>query len=130
MISKAVLQQTLFSRLDAPLPSVVVGKTLLYSSRIQTTCARKHNEASQQLSYINASRCVFINKQTGLTMKHASAVAAKTKTSSVNFTMLDVYCPDRTTACRCCVRINSRCTSRSFRSTKSLTLRCGSPIDA
>jgi len=28
-----------------------VDKTLLYSSRIQTTCARKHNEASQD-SYL------------------------------------------------------------------------------
>jgi len=27
--------------------SVDVGKTLLYSSRMQTTCARKHSESSQ-----------------------------------------------------------------------------------
>jgi len=27
--------------------SIGVDKTLLYSSRIQTTCARKHNEASR-----------------------------------------------------------------------------------
>jgi len=30
-----------------------VDKTLLHSSRIQTTCARKHNEASQD-SYLTA----------------------------------------------------------------------------
>jgi len=30
-----------------------VDKTLLYSSRIQTTCARKHNKV-RQLSYSNA----------------------------------------------------------------------------
>jgi len=38
-------------------------------------------------------------------MKHALTVAAKTKASSVSFAMLDIYCPDRATACRCCVRI-------------------------
>jgi len=59
----------------------VVDKTLLHFSHIQTTCTRKHNEASQQLSYSNASRCVFINKQTRLTMEHALAVTAETKAS-------------------------------------------------
>ena len=34
--------------------SVGVGKTLLYSSRIQTTCSRKHNKASQD-SYLAAT---------------------------------------------------------------------------
>ena len=34
---------------------------------------------SRQLSYSNASRCGFINKQTRLTMEHALAVAAETK---------------------------------------------------
>jgi len=38
---------------------------------------------SKQLSCSNASRCLFINKQTRWTMKHASAVAAKTKESSL-----------------------------------------------
>jgi len=32
---------------------------LLYSSRIQTTCARKHHEASQQLSYSKGGQLVF-----------------------------------------------------------------------
>jgi len=36
------------------LASVGVDKTLLYSSRIQTTCARKHNEESQD-SYLTAT---------------------------------------------------------------------------
>jgi len=38
---------------------------------------------SRQLSYINCSRCVFINKQTRWTMKHTSAVAPETKASSL-----------------------------------------------
>ena len=49
--------------------------------------------------YNNASRCGFINKQTRLTMEHASAVAAETKASSGSFAMLEA------TTCRCCVRI-------------------------
>ena len=35
-------------------PSIGVDKTLLYSSHIQTTCARKHNEASQD-SYLTTT---------------------------------------------------------------------------
>jgi len=35
-------------------PPLGVDKTLLYSSCIQTTCARKHNEASQD-SYFTAT---------------------------------------------------------------------------
>jgi len=38
---------------------------------------------SRQLSCSNASRCVFINKQTRWTMEHASTVAAETKASSL-----------------------------------------------
>jgi len=38
---------------------------------------------SRQLSYSNASRCGFINKQTRLTMEHRSAGAAETKTSLI-----------------------------------------------
>jgi len=41
--------------------SVSVDKTLLYSSRIQTTCARKHNEASQD-SYLAKTFLVFWKK--------------------------------------------------------------------
>jgi len=56
------------------------------------------------------------DKQTILTMEDAPAIAAETKASSRSFEMLEA------TACRCCVRINSRCTSGgSFRSTKSFT---------
>jgi len=40
---------------------------------------------SRQLSYRNASKCGFINKQTRLTMEHASAVAAEIKGSSGGF---------------------------------------------
>jgi len=70
---------------------------------------------SRQLSYNNAIRCGFINKQTSLTMERASAVTTETKASMGSFAMLEA------TTCRCCVRINSRYTSRSFRSKKSLT---------
>ena len=42
--------------------SVGVDNALLYSSRIQTTCARKQRTKPRQLSYSNVSRCVFINK--------------------------------------------------------------------
>jgi len=37
---------------------------------------------------------------------------------------------DRATACKCCVRINSRCTSGSFRSTKSLTVTKGAEVQS
>jgi len=94
--------------------SVGVDKTLLYSSRIRKTSQESATKQVRQLS-CNASRCGFINKQTKLTMKRASAVAAETKASSGSFAMLEAA------TCRCCVRINSRCTSGSFRSTESLT---------
>jgi len=48
-------------------------------------------------------------------MEHASAVATERKASSGSFAMLEA------TTSRCCVRINSRCTSGSFRSRKRLT---------
>ena len=70
---------------------------------------------SRQLSYNNASRCGFINKQTRLTMEHVLAVTTKTKASSGSFAILEA------TMCRCCVWINSRYTSGSFCSLKSLT---------
>jgi len=71
------------------LDSVGVDKTLLYSSRIQTTCARKHNEASQG-SYLTAWLAGgFINNLTRLTMKHTSTVAAETLASSLSFAMLE-----------------------------------------
>jgi len=57
-------------------------------------------------------------------MAHASAVAAETETSSGSFAMLEA------TACRCCVRINSRCTSGSFRSTKRLTVTKGAEVQS
>ena len=46
---------------------------------------------SRQLSYNNARRCGFINKQTTLTMEHASVVAAETKASSGSFAMLSYH---------------------------------------
>jgi len=64
--------------------SVGVDITLLYSSRMQTTCARKHNKSkSRQLSCSNAYRCVFIHKVARWAMEHASAVIAETKASSL-----------------------------------------------
>jgi len=71
---------------------------------------------SKQLSYSNASGCSFINKQTRLTMDHASVIAAETKASSGSFAMLEAA------SCRCCVRTNSHCTSGSFHNTKRLTV--------
>jgi len=71
---------------------------------------------SRQLSYNNAIRCGFINKQTRLTVERASAVTTETKTSTGAFAMLEA------TMCRGCVQINSHCISGSFRSTKSLTV--------
>jgi len=69
---------------------------------------------SRQFFCSNACRCVFINKQTKLTMEDTSAVAAETKAPLGSFAMLEA------TACRCCV-INSHCSSGSFCSTKCLT---------
>jgi len=77
---------------------------------------------SKQLSYNNASRCGFINKQTRSTMERASAVTTETNASSGSFATLEA------TTCRCCVRINSRYISGSFRSTKSLTGTWGTDV--
>ena len=85
---------------------------VIFLTHPNNLCKKAQRSKSRHLSYNNASRCDVINKQTRLTMEHASAVAAKTKASSGSFTMLEA------TTCRCCVRINSRYTSRSFRSTK------------
>jgi len=63
--------------------SVGIDKTLLYSSPMQTTCARKHNKASQDSYLTKTLACVFINKQTIWTMEHALAVTAETKASSL-----------------------------------------------
>jgi len=71
---------------------------------------KAQHSKSRQLSYNNASRCGFINKQTRLTVEHASAVTPKTKASSGSFAMLGA------TRYRCCVQINSCYTSGSFRS--------------
>jgi len=38
-------------------------------------------------------------------MEHALAVAAKTKASPGSFSMLEAYCRDHATMCRCCVWI-------------------------
>ena len=86
--------------------------SLTYADNLRKKAQRSK---SRQLSYNNASKCGFINKQTRLAMERASAVTTETKASSGSFAMLEA------TTCRCCVRINSRCTSGSFRSTKSLT---------
>jgi len=79
---------------------------------------------SRQLSYNNASRCGFTNKQTRLTVERAPAVTTETKASSRSFAMLEA------TRCRCCVRINSRYTSGSFHSTKSLTSTEGAKVQS
>jgi len=54
---------------------IEVDKTLLYSSRIQTTCARKPNEASQD-SHVTATLAgaVSTNMQIRSTMERVSAV--------------------------------------------------------
>jgi len=105
--------------------SVGVDKTLFYSSLIHNNLRKKAQRSkSRQSSYKNASRCGFINKQTRLTMERALAVAIETKVSSGSFAMLEA------TTCRCCVRINSRCTSGSFRSRKSLTGTEGAEVQS
>ena len=82
---------------------------------------------SRQLSCSNASRCGSINKQTRWTMEHASVVAAETKASG-SFAMLAAYRLYRAPVCRCYLRINCVCASRSFRSTKSLTVTSGAEV--
>jgi len=79
-------------------------------------CKKAQRSKSRRLSYSNASRCSFINNQTRLTMEHESAVEAETKASLGSFAMLEAN------VCRCCVQINSRCTSGSFCSTKRVTV--------
>jgi len=80
---------------------------------------------SKQLSYNNASRCGFINKQTRWRMRWPSQPKQK-RHREVS------QCLKPPRAGRCCVRMNSHYTSGSFSSTKNLTgtLRCRSPIDA
>ena len=64
--------------------SVGVDKTLLYSSHILTNLHKKAQRTkSRQLSCSNASKCIFINKQTRWTTEHVSTVATETKASSL-----------------------------------------------
>jgi len=85
---------------------------VIFLTHSHTLPKKPQQSKSRQLSCSNASRCVFIKKQTRLTMEHVSSVVAKTKASSESFAMLEAYCLDRTTMCRCCVWINSSCTSK------------------
>ena len=89
--------------------------TVIFLTHPDNLRKKAQQSKSRPSSYNNASRCGFINKQTRLTVEHASAVTTETKASSGSFAMLEA------TTCRCCVRINSRYTSGSFCSTKSLT---------
>ena len=68
---------------------------------------KAQHSKTRQLSCSNANRCIFINKWTRSTMKHASAVAAETNASSGSFAMLEADCLDRATACKYCGRIIS-----------------------
>ena len=61
--------------------SVAVDKTLLYSSHIQTTCAREHNQASQQLSDSSAGRCGFY-KPTGK-INHGACVCHRSRNKRI-----------------------------------------------
>jgi len=88
---------------------------VIFFTHPDNLCKKAQRSMLRQLSYNNASRCGFISKQTRLTMEHALAITTETKASSGSFAMLEA------TTCRCCVQINSRYTSGSFRSTKSLT---------
>jgi len=64
--------------------SVGVDKTLLMFLMCVDNMGKKAQwTKSSQLSCSNASRCVFINKQTRWTMRHMLAVTAETKTSSL-----------------------------------------------
>ena len=43
---------------------------------------KAHQSKSRQLSCSNASRCIFVNRQTRWNIKHASAITAETKALS------------------------------------------------
>ena len=58
---------------------ITTGQNEIGISRSSENLRRKSK--SRQLSYNNASRCIFINKQTRWTMEHVSAVTAETKAS-------------------------------------------------
>jgi len=62
----------------------VLTKRCYISHTSRQLALTKHNELRQD-SYLAAmlAVCIFINKQTRWTMKHASAVTAKTKASSL-----------------------------------------------
>ena len=47
-------------------------------------------------------------------------MSAKTKALSESFAMLEDYCLDRATTCKCCVRINFGCTSREVFTTQKV----------
>jgi len=57
-------------------------RAVILFTHADNLCKKAQRSKSRQLSCSNASRCVFINKQTRWTMEHASAVAAETKASS------------------------------------------------
>jgi len=56
---------------------------VIFLTHADNLCKKAQQTKSRQLSCSNASRCVFINKQTRWTMEHTSAVAAETKASSL-----------------------------------------------
>jgi len=66
---------------------------------------------------------VRFHKQTHK-INHGSCVSRRNRKSSGSFAMLEA------TTCRCCVRINSRYTSGSFHSTKSLTGTYGAEVQS
>jgi len=61
--------------------SVGVDKTLLYSSHIQTTCTRKHNEPSQD-SYLSATLAGAFHKQADK-LNHEERVGHHSRNKSI-----------------------------------------------
>ena len=57
---------------------------VIFLTHPDNLCWKAQRTKLRQLSCSTASRCVFINKQTRWTVKHASAVAAEAKASSIN----------------------------------------------
>jgi len=104
--------------------------TVIFLTHPNNLHKKTQQTKSRQLSYSNASRCGFINKQTRLTMEHASAVVAETKASSGFRKFCNAWSYHVQVLVLCTNKLPLHC--GSFHSTKHFTVtqRCRSPIDA
>jgi len=107
---------------------VGVDKTLLYSSRIQTTCARKHDKASQD-SYLTARLAVAFQKQSDK-INHGARVARHSRNKNIIGKFCNVWSYRMQDQVLCTNTLPLYFRKFSQREKFDRNLRCRSPIDA